>query len=196
MTLIKICGIHDRSTIPMLNQQHPDFVGFVFAPSKRQVTIEQAQQLRQSLDSHIKTVGVFVDASLDQMLTPYRKGIISYIQLHGHEDPEATKQLQNAGAKVIQVRHSMSEQQPTPADVIMYDGGAGTGTKLKWQFMANKQQPQFLAGGLDPNNVQKALKITNADGVDVSSGVETNGQKDPAKIKQFIRNVREMEEIQ
>lgn len=196
MTLIKICGIHDPSTIPFLNQFHPDFVGFVFAPSIRQVSRDQARQLRQMLDPSIPTVGVFVNEGIDQMLEPFNDGSISYIQLHSQENKDKIRVLQQAGAKVIQVRRQLTEQRPSTADILLYDNSAGQGRQLNWRQLPSQPQPQLLAGGITPDNVQNALQLTGADGVDVSSGIETDGQKDPAKIKQFISNVREMEEIQ
>lgn len=195
MPLIKICGIHDQSTIPVLNATHPDFVGFVFAPSKRQVSRQQAKQLRQELDSTVPTVGVFVHESIDDMLQAFHDGSISYVQLHGHENSQQIKTLQEAGAKVIQVRHDLNEQKPSAADILLYDNSAGRGQQLDWQPFPACQQPQLLAGGLTPGNVQTALQITHADGIDVSSGVETDGAKDPTKIKQLIHNVREMEDF-
>lgn len=196
MTLVKICGIHDLTTIPVLNALHPDLVGFVFAPSKRQVSRRQAQQLRQALDLSILTVGVFVNESINDMLQILHDSSISYIQLHCQEDAHKIQTLRKAGAKVIQVRHQLTDQQPTAADILLYDNSAGRGQQLAWQPLPNHQQPQFLAGGLTPDNVQSALQITHADGVDVSSGVETDGSKDPTKIEQFITNVKEMEDFQ
>lgn len=196
MTLTKICGIHDPDTIPILNATHPDFVGFVFAPSKRQVSRQQARQLRQKLDPAIPTVGVFVHESIDDMLQAFHDNIISYIQLHGPENSQQIQTLQEAGAKVIQVRHDLSDKRPTAADILLYDNSAGRGQQLTWQPFPHCQKPQFLAGGLTPDNVKRALQITHADGVDVSSGVETDCTKDPAKIKQFITNVKEMEDSQ
>lgn len=196
MTLIKICGIQDPATVTVLNQFQPDFVGFVFAPSRRRVSFEQALELRQLLDPAIQTVGVFVNADFDAMLELVQAGIISHVQLHGDEDEGLVKRLQAAGAKVIQVRHQITESHPTTADLIMYDGGAGTATRLDWQPFEKAQQPQILAGGLTPENVGRALQATRADGVDVSSGVETAGEKDPQKIAEFIMTVRAMEEEQ
>ncbi|MDN5951692.1 MAG: phosphoribosylanthranilate isomerase, partial [Loigolactobacillus coryniformis] len=119
MTLIKICGLMQLSDAPAVNQAQPDFAGFIFVPGKRrQISLVQAAQLRHALQPQIKTVGVFVDAPLAEMLIPLQQGIISVIQLHGHESESTVQALQAAGAQVIQVQRQAT---PTQADFVLYD---------------------------------------------------------------------------
>lgn len=191
--MIKICGIHDPATIPVLNQSHPDLVGFVFAPSKRQVDLQTALQLRQLLASSIQTVGVFVNEPVGEVDHAITSGAISVVQLHRPIDAATIDHFHDLSAKVIQVCRRIGDAPATKADYLLYDGSEGSGTKLRWQILPKAKQPRFVAGGLTPSNVKKALIATRADGVDVSSGVETAGRKDPQKIKQFITQVRQSE---
>lgn len=190
--MIKICGIRDQATVPVLNRIHPDMVGFVFANSSRQVTLSEACLLRQALDPQIQTVGVFVNAPLLAMVKAFQTGAISVVQLHGQEDQSTVDQLQAMGIKVIEVRHQINDCRKSQAEMILYDGGAGTMTRLDWQPLPQLRQARLLAGGLTPENVCQAIALTQADGVDVSSGVESGGSKDPTKLRSFVTAVRRM----
>lgn len=193
MTLIKICGLMQLSDAPAVNQAQPDFAGFIFVPGKRrQISLVQAAQLRHALQPQIKTVGVFVDAPLAEMLIPLQQGIISVIQLHGHESESTVQALQAAGAQVIQVQRQAT---PTQADFVLYDAAQpGSGKTFDWQQLPQQPpRPFFLAGGLNLTNVKKALTQVQPAGVDISSGVETAGLKDPAKIAAFVQAVRQFD---
>lgn len=193
MTLVKICGLMRLSDAPAVNQARPDFAGFIFVPGKRrQISLVQAAQLRHALQPQIKTVGVFVDAPLADMLIPLQQGIISVIQLHGHEPESTVQTLQAAGAQVIQVQRQAT---PTQADFVLYDAAQpGSGKTFDWQQLPQQPpRPFFLAGGLNLTNVKKALTQVQPAGVDISSGVETAGLKDPAKIAAFVQAVRQFD---
>jgi phosphoribosylanthranilate isomerase len=193
MTLVKICGLMRPSDVPVVNQAQPDFAGFIFVPGKRrQISLAQATQLRHALQPQIKTAGVFVDAPLAEMLIPLQQGIISVIQLHGHESESTVQALQAAGAQVIQVQRQAT---PTQADFVLYDAAQpGSGKTFDWQQLPQQPpRPFFLAGGLNLTNVKKALTQVQPAGVDISSGVETAGLKDPAKIAAFVQAVRQFD---
>jgi phosphoribosylanthranilate isomerase len=193
MTLVKICGLMRPSDVPVVNQAQPDFAGFIFVPGKRrQISLVQAAQLRRALQPQIKTAGVFVDAPLAEMLIPLQQGIISVIQLHGHESESTVQALQAAGAQVIQVQRRAT---PTQADFVLYDAAQpGSGKTFDWQQLPQQPpRPFFLAGGLNLTNVKKALTQVQPAGVDISSGVETAGLKDPAKIAAFVQAVRQFD---
>ncbi|ATO44450.1 phosphoribosylanthranilate isomerase [Loigolactobacillus coryniformis] len=193
MTLVKICGLMQLSDAPAVNQAQPDFAGFIFVPGKRrQISLAQATQLRHALQPQIKTAGVFVDAPLAEMLIPLQQGIISVIQLHGHESESTVQALQAAGAQVIQVQRQAT---PIQADFVLYDAAQpGSGKTFDWQQLPQQpSRPFFLAGGLNLTNVKKALTQVQPAGVDISSGVETAGLKDPAKIAAFVQAVRQFD---
>lgn len=181
MTQIKICGLMREQDADVINEVKPDFAGFVFAPSRRQISLETALRFRQIIDDTIPTVGVFVNAPLDEMLTVFRSGAIQYVQLHGNEPEDTVQALKDAGAKVFQVYKPDEPITPTAADYTMLDSGAGSGIPLDWKRVPQASHPFILAGGLTPENVAEAITTVRPDVVDVSSGVETNKQKDPEK---------------
>lgn len=190
MTKVKICGIHNLETIQTLNEAKPDLVGFVFAPSKRQVNLAEALQMRAMLDPQIETVGVFVNPTLAEVEPIVAAHAISVVQIHGTQDAQLVNAIRNLGVKVTQVLHVGDELAVTP-DYIMYDGTQpGSGQTIDWQAVKTSQFPTFLAGGLDAANVETAITTADPDFVDVSSGVESDGQKDNTKIREFIRRAR------
>jgi phosphoribosylanthranilate isomerase len=190
LTKVKICGIHSLTTVPILNELQPDLVGFVFAKSKRQVQLQEALTIKQELSPTIKTVGVFVNPTFDQIVPLIEQQVIELVQLHGRQDQDLVEQIQKMGVQVTQVIHVTDHLTTTP-DFVMYDGQQpGSGQKIDWDLIQTNRQPFFLAGGLTPDNVQQAIQTVQPDYVDVSSGVETDGQKDPEKIRQFIRRAR------
>ncbi|MFD1319291.1 phosphoribosylanthranilate isomerase [Loigolactobacillus zhaoyuanensis] len=191
MTLVKICGLMQPADAEAVNQAQPDFAGFIFVAGKRrQISFAKAARIRQAIQPQIKTVGVFVDAPLPDMLAAVQQNIISVVQLHGHEPETTVQALQQAGAQVIQVQHQATL---TSADYVLYDAAQpGSGKIFDWHQLP-KQPPRlfFLAGGLNLTNIKTALTQVQPAGVDVSSGVETNGIKDSAKISAFVQAVRQ-----
>ena len=200
MTKIKLCGLSRPEDIQAANRLRPDYVGFVFAPkSKRYVTPPEARALKGALDEGIQAVGVFVDAPLEQVASLLNRGVIDVAQLHGHEDDDYIQALrQQTGRPIWQafrVSHvgDLAAAQTSVADCILLDSGAGTGKVFDWELLQYIHRPYFLAGGLDAANVTDALRTAHPYGVDVSSGIESDGRKDREKMAQFVAAVRKEE---
>lgn len=201
MTKIKLCGLSRICDIQAVNVLKPDYIGFVFAKkSKRAVIKEQAAALKELLDPAIQAVGVFVKEPIERVAELLNHGIIDIAQLHGSEDEEYIRMLRTLSERpIIQAFRIDTEQdvqkaQNSSADFILLDSGeGGTGTAFDWNLLKNIQRPYFLAGGLTPLNVAKAIENTAPYAVDVSSGIETNGMKDREKMAAFVSAVREAE---
>ena len=195
---IKICGLTRLEDIEAANALLPDYIGFVFwERSKRNVTKEQAKELKSRLDSRIKAVGVFVDAEIDFIADLVSCGIIDVAQLHGSEDEDYISQLREriGGAEIIKAFNinkieSFDEAEKSLADHIMIDSGKGSGIAFDWSKLERLKRPYFLAGGLSTENISEVLASIKPFAVDVSSGVETDGFKDRAKMKRFVESVR------
>lgn len=177
--------------ITAVNVAQPNFVGFVFAPGRHQIDPQTARHLKSLLQSSIKTVGVFVEESVTDILEIYKSGSIDIAQLHRPSTGTEIKQLQRAGLKVIQVFEQRPIDSQSPADYLMADSGKGSGRLLSLNDVPHLKRPFILAGGLNPDNVQQAIKTVQPTIVDVSSGVETNQKKDVQKIIQFIKHAKE-----
>lgn len=187
MTKIKICGLMTLKDIHAVNQAHPDLAGFIFAGGRHHLELEQALKMRQALDPTIKSVGVFVNASLEEMLQVVESGAVSMIQLHGQEPESIVKKLQQENIPVINVFKPKDLNLSTSANYIMIDSGSGDGKLIDWkQFKITTDKPLFIAGALNQDNLANAINATHPDLVDLSRGVETNGQKDPTKIQQIV----------
>ena len=198
MAKIKICGLSRTCDIECVNRWLPDFCGFVFAEkSRRYVSREQAAGLKAMLSPAIKAVGVFVNASPEVTADYAEAGIMDLIQLHGQEDEAYLRRLRTlTGCPVIQavsVRgpEDIRRAERSSADYVLLDHGAGgTGKAFDWQLLSGLKRPCFLAGGLTPDNVEQAVRDYSPYALDISSGVETNGWKDPDKIEECIRRIR------
>lgn len=187
MTKVKICGLTTQEAITAVNEIHADLAGFVFAASKRQVSLTKAKQLRQLLAQEIDAVGVFVEPDLDLITQLADQAIIQIVQIHGPQNDNVIKKIQQMGLRVTQVLNPGDQLVTTP-DYVMFDGRhPGSGHQISWSDIPTVTQPFFLAGGLNPINVADAINQVHPDFVDVSSGVETNGKKDPTKIIEFTR---------
>ncbi|AEG15416.1 Phosphoribosylanthranilate isomerase [Desulfofundulus kuznetsovii DSM 6115] len=198
MVRVKICGITDISSALAAAEAGADALGFVFAPSPRRITPSQACRICRELPPFISRVGVFVDAPLEEVRAVAEYCGLDAIQLHGSESPDYCRSL---GRRVIKAFRVGDEIDPVelsgyPADAILLDTfvagkKGGTGQPFDWQLAAGLKlsRPLILAGGLTPENVGRAVAIVQPYGVDVSSGVEKDGQpgkKDPDKIRRFI----------
>ena len=197
MTKVKICGLSRAADIEAVNYAMPDYIGFVFANSRRQITPELAAQLKSRLHPDIVAVGVFVDAPIAQIKTLVQSGTIGAVQLHGTEDIQYLRQLalelEAPILKAVTVMQKGDAQRwdHSPASYLLLDNGAGgTGQRFDWDLIGKPDTPYFLAGGLDAQNVTEAIKRVSPFAVDVSSGVETGGVKDHKKINTFIRRAR------
>lgn len=197
--LVKICGIQTMEAAETAVDHGADFIGFVFAESKRRITPEAAAKISKNLPNTAKKVGVFVNESLENMLDIAEKVGLDVIQLHGDEPSEIARNLPYEIIKAFPAtREKQAEIQNYPCDYYLLDTPTikqrgGTGRTFDWSIIAElnlDHRKLFLAGGLTPENVETAVKHTNPLAVDVSSGVETNGEKDHVKIKQFINHAK------
>ena len=196
MTKIKFCGLSRLCDIEAANELKPDYVGFVFAEkSKRYVDLQTAKNLKQNLNHEIKSVGVFVDEKIGNIINIVNMNIIDLIQLHGNENELYIKQLRNFTDKIIIKAFKIKSQddiynaEKNIADYVLLDSGTGTGKIFDWNLIS-LSRPYFLAGGLNPENVSEAVKILKPFAVDVSSGIEGGkGFKDKNKMSEFISAV-------
>ena len=201
MTKIKLCGLSRLCDIEWANALMPDYIGFVFAKkSRRYVAPERARVLREGLDSGIRAVGVFVKEAPEAVAALLNDGIIDIAQLHGGEDGDYIKALRALTDRpLIQAfridgLHDLERAKASPADYILLDNGAGgTGSAFDWTILQGFDRPYFLAGGLEPGNVAKAIRALHPFSVDVSSGIETDGAKDHMKMTAFVNAVRHEE---
>lgn len=197
MTRIKLCGLSRHCDIEAANLLKPDYVGFVFAPkSKRCVIPRQAGELKRLLAPGILAVGVFVDEVPETIASLLNAGVIDMAQLHGGEGEADIRRLRSltdrpiVQAFRIQTAQDVAAAQSTSADYLLVDSGAGTGTMFDWNLVSGLARPYFLAGGLDPGNVAEAVNRLHPFAVDVSSGIESDGRKDPEKMAAFVAAVR------
>lgn len=207
MTRVKICGITNCEEIAFLNEYKPDYIGFVFAESKRRVTPEQAVSLAEGLDNDIKKVGVFVDVAPAYAAVIAETVGLDVLQLHGNEDSAYIKQLRGLVVSRTEIWKTFrigpghlpktSELSSLGADRILLDTyvdkrPGGTGESFDWSLAAGLHitLPFILAGGLSPENIKGAIAAATPFAVDTSSGVEENGKKSEQRVKAFIRAVR------
>lgn len=196
---IKICGLSRPEDILCVNELLPDYVGFVFwEKSRRFVSPERAAQLRELLSPEICSVGVFVNEEPERVAKLLEDGVIGMAQLHGQEDEAYLRRLRALTGKPvmqafrIDTPEDVKRAEASAADEILLDHGAGgTGERFDWTLLEAVRRPYFLAGGLTPENVLQALEQAKPYGLDVSSGVETGGKKDPEKMRSFVGRVRE-----
>lgn len=198
---VKICGLFRPQDITYVNEAKPDYAGFVFAKSKRQVTKEQAKKMSRELDKEIIPVGVFVDAPIEQVAELLNEEIIAIAQLHGAEDNDYIEQLRSRIGtqkiiKAIRVRNAqdVAAIDKSLADYVLFDAYSaeamgGTGTTFDWSAIGYIKRPFFLAGGISIDNVKEAASVAPF-ALDISSGVETNGIKDRKKILEIVNEIR------
>lgn len=198
MLKIKICGLRRLEDIEMANKYKPDYIGFVFADSKRKVTHELASKLKKNLDSDIISVGVFVDADCDEILKLFDDDIIDMAQLHGSEDEDYIlnlKEKTNGKLKIIKAIEMSHEVDllnwdNSKADYLLLDSGKGSGKTFDWRLIRKDLKKDFfLAGGLNSSNIKEAIKEYNPYAVDLSSSLEVNGFKDENKIKEIMEAI-------
>jgi phosphoribosylanthranilate isomerase len=195
--LVKICGITSDEMARQATEAGADMIGFVFAPSKRKIALKEAVTIARTLSPKVKTVGVFVNESAEKMQEISDLIGLDYIQLHGEESSAIIKKLHTRIIKAFPADRLYSiTEESRHYDFCLIDSPAGknrggNGKTFDWEKAKNLPKKNIiLAGGLTPENVQQAIDIVQPAGVDVSSGVETDGVKDPEKIKQFIQNAK------
>lgn len=221
---VKMCGISKVETIPAVVEAKPDYMGLVFAPSKRQVTVDQAKTLveelhkqyasrynsgggqsnddvEQSNNDEIKTVGVFVNETLETLVKIATEVNLDAVQLHGDEDEafiQSLKERTNVEVwKAVQIRSAADAEAwiDSSADMLLFDAyhkdeRGGTGEVFDWSCLDEFERPFMLAGGIDSTNVARAIRTVRSYGIDISSGIETDGVKDNEKITAFTKLVR------
>ena len=214
---VKMCGISKVETIPAVVEAKPDYMGLVFAPSKRQVTVDQAKILVEELhrgyaqkygsdtehdkNDTIKTVGVFVNETVDNLVTIANAANLDAVQLHGDEDEafiQSLKERTNVEVwKAVQIRSAADVEKwiDSSADMLLFDAyhkdeRGGTGEVFDWSSLDAFERPFMLAGGIDSTNVARAIRTVRPYGIDISSGIETNGVKDDEKITAFTKIVK------
>lgn len=214
---VKMCGISKIETIPAVVEAKPNYMGLVFAPSKRQVTVDQAKTLVEELhkgcakkygsdtepdkNDTIKTVGVFVNETVDNLVTIANEANLDAVQLHGDEDEtfiQSLKECTNVEVwKAVQIRSAADVEEwiDSSADMILFDAyhkdeRGGTGEVFDWSSLDEFERPFMLAGGIDSTNVARAIRTVRPYGIDTSSGIETNGVKDDEKITAFTKIVK------
>lgn len=200
--MIKICGIVSRAMAEAAKEAGADWIGFVFAGSKRQIDSAAARDISRSVPG-IGKVGVFVNAPLTEVQEIARQCKLDYVQLHGEESAAYCRSLSLPVIKAVRAQSlSIEEVNAYPADWILLDSVSGkqfggTGVSFAWQELQKVRRhiakPLLIAGGLHAGNVREASGLLVPDGVDVSGGVELNGVKSAEKIYEFIRTVRKGE---
>ncbi|WP_353144006.1 phosphoribosylanthranilate isomerase [Acinetobacter pragensis] len=206
-TRAKICGITRIQDIQSVVDAGADAIGFVFfPPSPRSVAPEQAKELIRHVPAYVQTVGLFVNASADEIVQILKQAPVDILQFHGDETPQQCQQIAaQAGRrwyKAIQVKPEMDvtavirQFQQAGASAVLLDAWhpelkGGTGHSFDWSAFPKLDIPLILAGGLKPENIEDAIKTTNAYAVDVSGGVESaKGIKDQQLIEQFMQGVQ------
>lgn len=204
---IKICGLRTPADVMAVNAALPEYAGFIFVPMRRRyVAPAQAAILCQQLDPRIRPVGVFVDARVEEILEVLTHCPLDMVQLHGAEDNDYIAMLRAAYrdrfaveshelciVKVFRVEDAddIRRAEASAADEILLDHGAGgTGERFDWTLLQHCRRRFFLAGGLTPDNVEDAIRVAQPYAVDASSSLETDGRKDPEKIRRFVAAVR------
>lgn len=198
MTKIKLCGLSRPCDIECANFLLPEYIGFVFAKgSRRFVSFEDAEALRMMTDKRISVVGVFRNEAPEAVARLAHSGVIDMVQLHGNEDKEYIIKLR-AMTKVpiikafnIKAQEDVKNAENCSADYILFDSAkAGSGRSFDRALIKNVKREYFLAGGLDPSNVESEIEALSPYAVDVSSGIESNGVKDEEKMRRFVYAVR------
>lgn len=192
MTKVKICGLSTPEAVQIAVEAGADYIGFVFAPSKRQVTLEQARELATGIPKGVQKVGVFVSPQREEVEQACQVVGLDLIQVHGPMDETILQDLPQQTIRAVQVGKDTAISD-TSTNYLLFDAPvAGSGQTFDWQELEsqNVTKPCFIAGGLTVDNVADAIRFFHPYAVDVSSGVETNGIKDQEKIKRFIERVK------
>jgi phosphoribosylanthranilate isomerase len=203
MTKVKICGLRREEDIRIVNKYLPDYIGFVFADSKRKVTGEEAHRLKSQLDERILSVGVFVNAPIEEIAALVKAKIINSIQLHGDEEENYMSALRSMIKEAVPIIKALravdtvdiEKGRKLPADYFLLDTYSaehygGIGKTFDWNIVPGDFGKFYLAGGLNSGNVTRAIEMLHPYCVDISSGVETEGYKDEKKVAEFITAVR------
>ncbi|MEK4228271.1 phosphoribosylanthranilate isomerase [Solibacillus sp. FSL H8-0538] len=197
MTFVKICGLKERAHIETAVEAGVNFIGFMFAPSKREITVEQAAELTKAIPPHVKKVGVFVNAEREAIEHFAKTVPLDYVQYHGDETPEFITEIGLPSIKAFSIRTKEDIEQAVRYNVDYYlfdapgtDFRGGSGHTFDWSLLQEAHIPKekvILAGGLRAENIAEAINLVQPFGVDVSSGVELDGQKNHELIQAFLQ---------
>lgn len=196
MTFIKMCGLQDEATVDLAVGLHVDAVGFVFADSPRRVSADRAARLRSRVPAGTLAVGVYVRIPLDEIVATAKAASLDHVQVHDLRSADDVRVLHEAGLTVVRAVNTGGAEtlsEDFGADLLLVDGAvAGAGVTWDWQDRSALPPGRWiLAGGLTPDNVERAVRTSGAWGVDVSSGIESRrGVKDPALMTAFAEAVR------
>ena len=214
MPKLKICGLKRPEDIRYVNQYPPDFAGFVFAKSLRQIRPREAKELRRQLKPGIVPIGVFVNEEIENIVRLVKEGVIDMVQLHGDESAEYVRllgerleevsssraALSHGIIKAVRVasRQDVKKALDFPADFLLFDTYTkgqygGSGECFNWQLLKGIERPFFLAGGLKVENIAGAALEVKPFCLDVSSGAERDGKKDEEKIRRLVETIRKIE---
>lgn len=200
---IKICGLRRMQDIDYVNHYKPDYIGYVFADTRRKVSDSEAAKMTAALDSAIIPTGVFVNESIEHIVSLCNENTIQCIQLHGDEDPSyidrLCSQTDKPVIKAVRVQSTaqLIQYQDFPCDYLLLDTYVkdtygGTGISFDRTLIPKKYRPFFLAGGLNPDNIIQAVNECRPYCIDLSSAVETDGYKDPEKIKTVMDIINQL----
>jgi len=203
VTKVKICGLKTAYEVEVVNKFSPDYVGFIFAPSKRRITLEQAKQLKWRVKPTIQTVGVFVNEPIKNVLACENAGVIDMIQIHGDEDLVYINSLRNASKLPIMKAFRIKDESTLEENKVLLesqllnyvlldtyhkDAYGGIGESFDWKLLSKVKRPYFLAGGIGSDNVSEAMSH-HPYAIDISSKVETEGMKDEKKLTELFRSI-------
>lgn len=200
---IKICGLKSIDDILMINKFDIDYVGFVFAESKRKITVEKAVKMKQLLRHDIKAVGVFADMDINNIINISNKTKIDIIQLHSNETDEMCKTIKKLIKKPVWKSISIKNKESVHLidkyknvdgfvlDTFSKNLRGGSGITFNWEFVKGVSQKFFvvLAGGINEDNITEAYNVVKPNVIDLSSSVETDGKKDYKKVKSLMRRI-------
>ncbi|WP_289136095.1 phosphoribosylanthranilate isomerase [uncultured Brevibacillus sp.] len=212
MTKIKICGIKRTETLVLLKELDVDYVGLIFAPSKRKVDVQTAKSLLASVPDHPPAVGVFVNPSIEELDEILSQVPLAVVQLHGQESPAFCQEVQVRFAIPVWKALAVGGESDVASEIERYAGvvhaflfdtydpsmAGGTGKRFSWEQIPKLQESCgeaacVIAGGINTDNVVELVGRYQANMIDVSSGVETDGEKDASKIKALVERVKAYE---
>ena len=189
--------------VRLINEAQPDFCGFIveFPKSFRSVSEAELRNLTAQVSQKIKKVGVFVNAQKDLVIRLLQENVIDIAQLHGQEDDTYIEEIKSKTGKQvikafsIKTKEDVQKALESPADYILLDqGGGGTGQTFDWSLVPEINRPWFLAGGLSADNLHIAIEHLHPWGIDLSSSLETDRKKDPAKIQEVMQIISQFQE--
>ena len=195
---VKICGLSTKAAVDTAVAGGADYLGFVFAESKRRIAPQQVRDITRDVPRSVKKVGVFVSPTLPELESMIVEAGLDLVQIHG-EQPDGALSVPHIVARSAEQHLTMQELEQLPGDYLLFDApsgpyAGGNGQTFDWERLdltLLRAKKVFIAGGLTSQNVAQAKAFFQPYAVDVSSGVETNGVKDIEKIKEFLKKAKE-----